>query len=146
MLAFPVQTGKINPNVLSILRGVCGMNAMRTLGVWAWLAGLALATVGGDSPAQGLYNKGSGKGEAIALPPPADVQSLAVFPSKVSLKGQDDSQQLIITGTLKDGRFQDFTGDIKYEVSDSAVIRVTDSGRILPLANGATVVTATYGD
>src|SRR5438128_7365017 len=142
---FPVRQG---PRSVSAHdhdpRGVCGMNATRTSGVLVILVGLALATTGGDSPAQGLYNKGSGKGE-VALPPPADVQSLAVFPTKVSLKGQDDSQQLIISGTLKDGRLQDFSGDVKYEVADKAVVGVTSAGRVMPLANGATTVTATYG-
>src|SRR2546421_4153757 len=121
------------------------MNAIRTTSVLVLLAGLALAPHGESSAAQGLYNKSSAKGEVV-LPPPADVQALTVFPTKVSLKGQDDSAQLVVTGTLKDNRLQDFSGDVKYEVANPAVVRVTTAGRILPLINGTTQVTATYGD
>src|SRR3989440_2720765 len=121
------------------------MNAIRTTSVLVLLAGLALAPHGESSAAQGLYNKSSAKGEVV-LPPPADVQALTVFPTKVSLKGQDDSAQLVVTGTLKDKRSQDFSGDVKYDIANPAVARVTTAGRILPLTNGTTQVTATYGD
>src|SRR5262249_45261293 len=107
--------------------------------------GLGLTLTGTPTAAQGLYNKASAKGE-IALPPPNEVQSLAVFPGKVTLKGQEDSAQLIVSGTLKDNRQQDFSGDVKYEVANPAVARITTAGRIIPLTNGTTQVTAAYGD
>src|SRR5438046_2152308 len=100
------------------------MNANRTTSVLVLLAGLGLTLMGEPSAAQDLYNKASAKGE-IALPPPADVQALAVFPSKVTLKGQDDSAQLVVSGTLKDKRSQDLSGDVKYEITNPAVARVT---------------------
>src|SRR5262245_43232349 len=121
------------------------MNANRTTSVLILLAGLGLTLTGSPTSAQGLYNKASAKGE-IALPPPSEVQSLTVFPSKVTLKGQEDSAQLIISGTLKDNRQQDFSGDVKYDAANAAVARVTTAGRIIPLTNGTTQVTASYGD
>src|SRR5262249_31833788 len=113
------------------------MNANRTISVLILLAGLGLTLTGTPTAAQGLYNKASAKGE-IALPPPNEVQSLAVFPGKVPLKGKEASAQLTVSGTLKDNRQQDFSGDVKYEVANAAVARVTTAGRIIPLTNGTT--------
>lgn len=59
--------------------------------------------------------------------------------------GADESHQLVITGVTAD-RLQDLTGDVSYEVADLKVVRVSASGRLVPLANGATTVTAKYGD
>jgi len=44
------------------------------------------------------------KDDAVVLPKPADVQSLAIHPAKIALKGGDDAQQLILTATLAGGR------------------------------------------
>ncbi len=62
------------------------------------------------------------------------------------MNGMDDSRQLILTATLLGGRLQDLSGDARYEVRDPRVARVVSSGRVLPIGNGATEVTATYGD
>ena len=40
----------------------------------------------------------------------------------------DDSAQLILTASLAGGRLQDLTGDIKYEVANPGIVRV--SGRV----------------
>jgi hypothetical protein len=93
-----------------------------------------------------LYKQESAAPETVALPPRADVQTLTAFPARVELRGSDDAQQLILTAGLKDGRLQDLSGDVKYEVADARIARVSTSGRILALANGDTVVTAGYGD
>src|SRR5207244_905499 len=62
------------------------------------------------------------------------------------LKGGDDAQQVVITGRLAGERLQDLTGDVTYEVADGKVVRVTSAGRVVPLANGTTEITARYGD
>jgi hypothetical protein len=90
--------------------------------------------------------KDSKKGDTVALPKPAEVQTLAVFPPSVKLKGMDDSAQLILTASLAGGREQDLSGDVPYAVANPGVVRVTPAGRVVPLANGTTEVTATYGD
>ncbi len=93
-----------------------------------------------------LYDKTPAGLDAVALPKPAEVQSLAVNPQQVKLKGLDDAWQLVITANLVGGRLQDLSGDVNYTVADPKVAKVTSTGRIIPVANGATEVTATYGD
>ena len=110
------------------------------------LALAALAFVGGSLQAGDLYNKDSLATDQIALPKPADVQALAVYPAKVALKGMDDAQQLILTATLPDGRLQDLSGDVKYDGADPKVVKVTASGRVIPVGNGATAISVSYGD
>src|SRR5579872_5465479 len=115
-----------------------------------WLGLLALAALtcaAGPLPAGDLYpGKVPAGADGIVLPKPADVQSLAVHPTKIALKGLDDAQQLILTAGLAGGRMQDLTGDVKYEVADPKVARVTTTGRVIPLANGSTTVTVSFGD
>ncbi len=113
---------------------------------WLVLTALAALTWSGDRlHADDLYNKKPFKGDTVAMPSPAEVKTLAVQPTSVTLKGLDDSAQLIVTATLA-SRLQDLTGDVKYQVADPKVARVTTLGRVIPLANGTTEVTATFGD
>jgi hypothetical protein len=114
----------------------------RWLGI---LAGVVLFAMSQSAAAQELYKTQTAKGDTIAMPSPAEVKSLEVFPQSVSLKGIDDSQQLVVTGHLQ-GRQQDLTGEVKYEVADPSVVRISGSGRILPRANGTTTIKASYGD
>jgi hypothetical protein len=107
----------------------------------------ALVCAAGVANAGDLYgDKDPGKVEALVLPKPADVQSFTVQPTKLALKGLDDAQQLVVTAGLADKRLQDLTGDVKYEVANPKVARVTTAGRVVPLANGSTEVTISYGD
>src|SRR4051812_40034456 len=76
------------------------------------------------------------KGESVPMPTPAEVQALAVQPVALTLRGVDDSAQLVVTGQLAGNRLQDLSGDTKYEVANPALARVTTAGRIIPLANG----------
>ncbi|MBM4067828.1 MAG: DUF1553 domain-containing protein [Planctomycetes bacterium] len=85
------------------------------------------------------------KGE-IALPAPAEVQSLDVQPKTIDLIGADDSRQVVLTGVLSAGKLQDLTGHVQYKIADSTIAKITNSGRVIPLANGATTITAGYGD
>src|SRR5262249_34618185 len=110
------------------------------------LALVALTWSGSQSLAADLYKNEPVKGELTALPKPAEVQSLAVHPTTIALKDGDDAQQLIVTATLSGGRLQDLSGDVKYEVADSKVARVSSAGRVSPVGNGSTELTASYGD
>src|SRR5579871_4598463 len=80
------------------------------------------------------------------LPTPAEVKTLDAFPRQVALKGGDASAQLILTGALASGALQDLTGAVQYEVADPTLARVTSAGRVIPLRNGTTTITARYGD
>jgi hypothetical protein len=93
-----------------------------------------------------VYDKAPVKIEPTALPKPAEIQALNIQPTALVLKGLDDAQQLILTATLAGERLQDLSGDAKFEVADPKVARVTTAGRVIPVANGATEVTVSYGD
>src|SRR5262245_49518936 len=67
------------------------------------------------------YNKKPITTDQVVLPPPAEVTALSVAPATVSLKGLDDSVQLVITGQLKNGQAQDFSGDVQYTVANPAL-------------------------
>ncbi|HEY7308380.1 MAG TPA: DUF1549 domain-containing protein, partial [Gemmataceae bacterium] len=47
---------------------------------------------------------------------------------------------------LQSGQVQDLSGDVKYETANPKIVRVSSTGRVLPLANGTTEITAVYGD
>ncbi len=113
---------------------------------FAFLAALAILGPAHRASADDLYNKKSVKTEPAALPAPANVTTLTAHQPAITLKGQDDSTQLIITAQLTPGTLQDLTGNVQYEVADAKIARVTSAGRIIPLANGATAITARYGD
>ncbi len=106
----------------------------------------ALVLLGGRLDAGDLYNKDAAPPDEVALPRPAEVVSLASSPAKIALKGRDDAQQLVITAAMAGNRLQDLTADVKYEVADPKVARVSTSGRVMPVGNGSTEITATYGD
>ncbi|MBI3822649.1 MAG: DUF1553 domain-containing protein [Planctomycetes bacterium] len=110
-----------------------------------WLALFAALAFSGISSAQD-YKKPIVKGDQVALPTPAEVTTLAVFPATVTLKGQDDSAQLVVTGNLAGGKTQDLTGDVKYELANEKMARITSNGRIIPLVNGTSEITVRYGD
>jgi hypothetical protein len=110
-------------------------------GIVAVLGSMAENAAAGDPP-----KKDTVKEETVVLPRPAEVQALAVFPEKIDLKSADDAQQLIVTATLGAGRVQDLSGDVKYDVADAKIARVTMAGRVMPLTNGQTQITASYGD
>jgi hypothetical protein len=120
-----------------------------TLSRWLVLSAAlaALTWTGGPLRAGDIYSdKEPAKLEPLVLPKPGDVQKFTVHPEKIALKSADDAAQLVITAELAGGKLQDLTGDVKYDVADAKIVRVTSAGRVLPIANGSTVVTATYGD
>jgi hypothetical protein len=75
----------------------------------------------------------------------ADVQGLGIHPEKITLRGGDAVQQLIVTATLPGGRLQDLSGDVQYDVADSKIVRVSSTGRVVPIGNGDTRIIAHYG-
>src|SRR5262245_4564830 len=119
---------------------------MKPLSRWLTVStGLLLLTAHSYLSADDPKTKPASKSE-IALPPPGEVQSLTSQPASITLVGSDDASQLVLTGQLSGGRLQDLSGDVKYEVADGKIVRVTESGRVYPVANGSTTITARYGD
>ena len=76
---------------------------------------------------------------------PADVKSVAVYPTKVSLTGGDDAAQLVVTATLANGQLADLTTESTYAVADGKSAVVLTGGRVVPRGNGATEVVVTFG-
>jgi hypothetical protein len=112
----------------------------------ALMALVALTCSGWNLLAGDIYEKGPAKQDAIQLPKPNEIQSLNAYPATLALKGMDDAQQLVITATLSDNRLQDLTTDVQFEIADAKVARVSSSGRVTPVGNGATEVTVSFGD
>lgn len=83
---------------------------------------------------------------AAAEANPADVKAVAVYPTKVSLVGGDDAVQLIVTGTLGDGRLVDLTPDAKYTVADGKTGAALSGGRVVPRANGTSEIVVAFGN
>src|SRR4051812_11615428 len=110
------------------------------------VAALVISAASHSSSAGDLYNKTSTPTKETPLPRPSDIKALSVFPTEVKLNGADDAQQLLLTAALTDGRLQDLTHDAKFEVADAKVARVTSTGRVVPLTNGATKVTLRFAD
>jgi hypothetical protein len=120
-----------------------------TLSRWLVLsAALAALTLTGEPLRAGdVYSdKEPAKLEQTPLPKPEEVKKFTVYPEKIALKSIDEAAQLVLTAELPDGRLQDLSGDVKYDVTDAKVVRVTTAGRVIPIANGSTTITATYGD
>lgn len=83
--------------------------------------------------------------DSIKLPAPAEIRELQASPAAITMIGADESRQLVITGVMAE-RLQDLTGDVQYTVADDKIAKISPSGRIVPLANGTTTVTAKFGD
>jgi hypothetical protein len=112
----------------------------------SWLALVALAALTCLAGAVQADEKDTPKTDAVSLPKPADVQGLEVYPTKIALKGSDDAQQLVLTAKLAGAKLQDLSADATYEAADPKIIRVTTTGRVIPVANGSTEVVLKYGD
>jgi len=107
------------------------------------LAALAVAILAAG--ARAAEKKEIAAGELTPPPRPAEVKALAALPAKITLKGSDAAQQLIVTATLDGDRQADLTGDAEFEVADRKIARVLPGGRVLPLASGKTEIIARYG-
>jgi hypothetical protein len=86
------------------------------------------------------------KSAPAPLPYPADVRKFEVYPQSIVLTGGDDTRQLIVTATLRDGSQRDLTNDASYRIGDGKIARVTRAGRVMPAADGWTEVVASYGN
>jgi len=84
-----------------------------------------------------------------AAEPPAigtgEVTALSVLPAKVVLRGSDRSQQLVITGQHANGGIRDLTADATFRVVNLRVVKIEESGLLVPVANGTTEVVAAVG-
>ena len=120
---------------------------MTTIRWPASLAIAALCSLSGSLVAGDLYSdKEAPRLDPSALPKAAEIQAVAANPAKIALKGLDDAQQIVLTATLSGGRLQDLSSVASFQAGDGKVARVTSTGRVIPVGNGETEVTVTYGD
>ncbi len=68
------------------------------------------------------------------------LESLAVHPSQIVLRGADASAQLLVTARFSDGSETDFTDMAHFEAHDQSVVDVSAGGRVTSLARGQTTV------
>ena len=84
-------------------------------------------------------------------PPPPAVTALTVEPAEVVLDGPFASVQLVVTGTLADGRRVDLTRAVRFEAAADAGIDLTTlcvigpGGLVRPVAAGSAPVRAVLG-
>jgi len=83
--------------------------------------------------------------QEFVIPAETEFTKIEAYPKEVKLRGLDDAIQMIITGTTKSGMLLDLTTVSQYEVADSKMIRVTPSGKAVPLSNGNTTVNISFG-
>jgi hypothetical protein len=105
----------------------------------------ALVLSAGPLTAGDLYDKKPTPTGEAPLPRPAEVTALSAFPTRIDLKGSDAAAQLIVTAKVGGTRLVDLSGHARYEVADRKIVRVSSSGRVIPLADGNTEITAMYG-
>lgn len=67
-------------------------------------------------------------------------------PNGIELDGGDSHQQLLVTGTLEDGELRDYTRRVTFSMNPEGIARMDAQGRIQPLANGHTTLTASVDD
>ncbi|MBG87068.1 MAG: S-layer protein [Verrucomicrobiales bacterium] len=65
---------------------------------------------------------------------------------QLHLKGADDRMQLLVNAYLKDGRREDATRAVKYEVAPKNVVTVDKAGFVRPAGNGTATITAKFGE
>ena len=98
---------------------------------------------------QAVVTRGADKSASDKKIAPAPVASvkllkLSLFPEKLTLVGARSTQGVRITGEYADGSLRDLTNVCKYVIADAKIATVTDKGVVVPKADGATTVTATY--
>jgi hypothetical protein len=71
------------------------------------------------------------------------LESLAVYPQQIALDDADDYQGVIAVATRSDGVTLDVTGEVTWTVEGAAKL---DGTRLLPAANGQTVLKAVLND
>jgi hypothetical protein len=74
------------------------------------------------------------------------LRSLTLLPEKVTLRGADQVQQLVVTGHFANGGVRDLTHEAVLRVADTSVVRIERGGLLVALKNGTTDVTAEVQD
>ena len=76
---------------------------------------------------------------------PAKLRSLRLVPQDRTLWGAKASQRFLVIGKYSDGLERDVTAESRFSLSDSKVAKVDAEGRVVALADGSAVLTASLG-
>ena len=78
--------------------------------------------------------------------PAPQPNKITIVPGDVQLKGRRDTAQIIVNGDLPDAKRADFTRAAAITSADPNVVKVTKSGQLQPVADGATTIKAQLGE
>src|SRR6266496_4237172 len=92
---------------------------------------LAQETAGPDSPGELTRLE-------LLVPTAASMETNQVL----RLRGADARQQFLVTASFSTGALRDYTREVSYQTSPAGVIQVSKTGRVTPLAEGTTTITA----
>ena len=82
----------------------------------------------------------SSASQAVSGPP--QLRSLRLIPQERTLWGAKASQHFLVIGKYSDGLERDVTAESRFSISDSKVAKVDAEGRVVALADGTAVLTA----
>lgn len=106
------------------------------------LAGLVCGFLSLNASAEPAKPKGLGD--------PGVLNALKIEPEfaggKVTIRGRDARQQLVVTGVYSSGQLRDQTPLAKYSVQPEGIVEVAKDGMITPLKDGDCTVKAVVGD
>ena len=89
--------------------------------------------------------------EAVGMDSHGELTHLDLFAQAASgtdnnrelhMRGADARQQLLVTASFSSGALRDYTREVSYQTSPAGVIQVSKSGRVTPLTEGTTTLTA----
>ncbi len=120
------------------------LNHTKTIRLAAWI----MALVGGAATASIVHAKQTSDSR-----PPGELSGLEIFAEGTSaanqaihLRGADARRQLLVTAKFSEGDIRDYTREVSYETSPSGVIQISRTGRVTPLTEGKTTITAKTAD
>src|SRR5882672_1826921 len=104
---------------------------------------MVLGSLWGGSPAPAKETAGpDSPGELTRLELFAQPAASAETNQVLRLRGADARQQLLVTASFSTGALRDYTREVSYQTSPAGVIQVSKTGRVTPLAEGTTTITA----
>jgi len=105
---------------------------------------LIVALIGtGDLPAPAKETAGPDSvGELTRLELFAQTATGTETNRQLRLRGADARQQLLVTASFSTNALRDYTREVSYQTSPAGVIQVSKTGRVTPLAEGTTTITA----
>ncbi len=83
--------------------------------------------------------------EGNSVPDGAKIAKLEISPVEIKLSNPFETAQILITAILEDERAIDLTREVEISVTEP-LVRVSEGGLILPIADGVTRLTARFGD